>query len=125
MENKNSIFAIAPYKWNGLWVFNDERVGLDKEALVAGADTTLDLLSKNADKCVVLFSINPFKGYQIKLGLLNSDPDNGSDYVWAGVNENGEAELHDVWLCPALFLYYPDAPKVLYVQVKSIENGNN
>lgn len=26
---KNSIFVIKPYKWNGMWVFDDERVGLD------------------------------------------------------------------------------------------------
>ena len=25
----NSIFVIKPYKWNGMWVFDDERVGLD------------------------------------------------------------------------------------------------
>jgi hypothetical protein len=27
----NAIFVIKPYKWNGMWVFDDERVGLDKE----------------------------------------------------------------------------------------------
>jgi hypothetical protein len=27
---KNAIFVIKPYKWNGMWVFDDERVGLDK-----------------------------------------------------------------------------------------------
>ena len=39
---KNSIFVIKPYKWNGMWVFDDERVGLDKEPFVAGADTMID-----------------------------------------------------------------------------------
>ena len=39
---KNSIFVIRPYKWNGMWVFDDERVGLDKEPFVAGADTMID-----------------------------------------------------------------------------------
>ncbi len=39
---KNSIFVINPYKWNGMWVFDDERVGLDKEPFVAGADTMID-----------------------------------------------------------------------------------
>ena len=36
---KNAIFVIKPYKWNGMWVFDDERVYLDKEPFVAGADT--------------------------------------------------------------------------------------
>jgi hypothetical protein len=39
---KNAIFVIKPYKWNGMWVFDDERVGLDKEPFVAGADTMID-----------------------------------------------------------------------------------
>lgn len=121
--NNNSIYTIFPYKLQGQWLFDDARVGLDKEALVAGADTTLDLLSKNADKCVVLFSTSPFKGYEIQLNLIKSDK-TGSDYEWYDREEN-DLEVHEVWLCPALFLYYPDAPRVLYVQVKSIENGNN
>jgi len=32
---KNAIFVIKPYKWNGMWVFDDERIGLDKEHLSA------------------------------------------------------------------------------------------
>jgi hypothetical protein len=39
---KNSIFVIRPHKWNGMWVFDDERVGLDREPFVAGADTMID-----------------------------------------------------------------------------------
>jgi hypothetical protein len=28
---KNSIFAIKPYKWEGLWVFDDANVGVVRE----------------------------------------------------------------------------------------------
>lgn len=38
----NAIRAIYPYKDSGLWVFDDERVGLDKEPFIAGADTLID-----------------------------------------------------------------------------------
>ena len=38
---KNSIFVIKPYKWNGMWVFDDKR-GPDSEPFVAGADTMTD-----------------------------------------------------------------------------------
>ena len=31
----NSIFVIKPYKWEGLWVFDDANVGLVKEPFVA------------------------------------------------------------------------------------------
>jgi hypothetical protein len=116
MENNNSIFTLAPYKWNGIWVFDDDRVGLVKEAFVAGADTTLDLLSNNAPKCVVHFSTNPFKGYQIRLDMLQTS-EFGTDFVWTDKDNND----HDVWLCPAMFLYYPEAPDSLYVQVKTAE----
>jgi hypothetical protein len=35
----NAINVIAPYKWHGMWVFDDPRVGLVQEPSVAGADT--------------------------------------------------------------------------------------
>jgi hypothetical protein len=38
----NSIFVIKPYKWEGLWVFDDPNVGLVKEPFVGGADTMID-----------------------------------------------------------------------------------
>jgi hypothetical protein len=38
----NEINVIVPFKWNGMWVFDDARVGLDKEPFVAGADTLID-----------------------------------------------------------------------------------
>lgn len=33
---KNSIFFIKPYKWEGLWVFDDPAVDLVKEPFVGG-----------------------------------------------------------------------------------------
>ena len=38
----NAINVIYPYKNVGMWVFDDERVGLDREPFVAGADTMID-----------------------------------------------------------------------------------
>ncbi len=49
----NSIFVIKPYKWEGLWVFDDANVGLVKEPFVGGADTMIDVATAhiaNADK---------------------------------------------------------------------------
>ena len=63
---KNSIFVIRPYKWQGMWVFDDERVGLDKEPFVAGADTMIDTAVQlkgipNAENGFLLvFSAGPF-----------------------------------------------------------------
>jgi hypothetical protein len=63
---KNSIFVIKPYKWNGMWVFDDERVGLDKEPFVAGADTMIDTavavkgIPNAEDGFLMVFSAGPF-----------------------------------------------------------------
>lgn len=40
----NSLFVIAPYDYEGLWVFDDGRVGLRQEPFVGGADTMIDAM---------------------------------------------------------------------------------
>lgn len=40
----NAINLIVPYRYEGMWVFDDPRVGLDKEPFVSGADTMIDRL---------------------------------------------------------------------------------
>ncbi len=40
----NAINLIVPYRHEGMWVFDDARVGLDKEPFVSGADTMIDVL---------------------------------------------------------------------------------
>lgn len=50
---KNSIFVIKPYKWEGLWVFDDPTVGLVREPFVVGADRMIDHATRhipNADR---------------------------------------------------------------------------
>jgi hypothetical protein len=43
----NSLFAIAPYKFEGLWVFDDSNAGLSKEPFISGADRILDVITQN------------------------------------------------------------------------------
>jgi hypothetical protein len=38
----NSLFVIVPYKHEGMWVFDDSRVGLSREPFIAGIDTMID-----------------------------------------------------------------------------------
>jgi hypothetical protein len=38
----NSLFVIAPYKYEGMWVFDDPAVGLSKEPFIAGIDMMID-----------------------------------------------------------------------------------
>ena len=108
----NAITTISPYKRNGTWMFDDERVGLAGEPFVAGADVMLDQLTKDIPHAqqgfTLLFSAGPFPGYTVKLEWTHEEY-GGNWYRWA------EAELEG-WLCPALFHYFPEAPKEIYIR---------
>jgi hypothetical protein len=113
--NMNAINVIAPYKHLGMWVFDDPRVGLVQEPFVAGADTMMDLIAADipdAEKgFVLIFSGTPFPGHQYRFDWLRADPDGGN---WYRSEEYGM----EGWLCPALFKYFEEAPKQIYVQAK-------
>jgi len=114
---KNSIYTIFPYKEGGQWVFDDESVGLHKEAFVAGADTLLDVLTGDGDRCTVVFSESSFPDHQLELTLKHTD-ETGSVYF-------SHKHQHELWLCPALFLYYSEAPKKIFLKVKLPKDGNS
>ena len=118
----NAIFVIKPYRWKGMWVFDDERVGLDKEPFVAGADTMIDTAVHlkgipNAENgFLMVFSAGPFPDADFDLEWLREE---GCGNVYkARFEVGGDVQEMAGWLCPALNLYYPDAPKKLCVQVR-------
>ncbi len=111
----NSIFVIKPYKWEGMWVFDDANVGLVKEPFVGGADTMIDLATAhipNVDRgFVAVFSANYFPNAQIVLEWAREDG-GGNVYGW----KEGEMEGG---LCPALLRYFSELQAKLYIQVKA------
>ena len=110
----NAISILTPYKHFGQWVFDDAATGLVREAFVAVIDDMLDIITKDipkADKGFnLLFSPTPFPGHQIELTWRRGDQ-NGNWYYCKQLKFEG-------WLCPALFKYFPAAPKKLYAQAK-------
>ena len=110
----NSLFVIAPYKHDDIWVFDDPAVGLTREPFVSGADDMLDLLTQSipnaASGFTLVFSPQPFPGYNAHLAW-NREEYGGNWYTWAEQKKEG-------WLCPALFQYFEAAPKDIYVQAK-------
>ena len=40
----NSIMVVKPYKWEGMWVSDDEKTGLLREPFVAGVPEILEAL---------------------------------------------------------------------------------
>ena len=73
----NALFVIAPYKYEGLWVFDDPAVGLSKEPFIAGIDTMIDKVVANIPKAEwgfrAIFSATPFPGSGLKLEWRRED----------------------------------------------------
>ena len=103
----NAIHVIVPYRHASTWVFDDPRVGLSQEPFVSGIPEMIDTIVANipnAEKGFrLLFASAPFPGYQVELEKVREEYEG----VWYRWDDNGEG-----WLCPALFLYFPEAPIV-------------
>jgi hypothetical protein len=111
----NSISVIAPYKYEGMWVFDDARVGLIQEPFVGGADTMIDAMVQDipdADSGFrIVFSSSAFPGHQYKLNWVRSET-SGNVYKCDELSQEG-------WLCPALFKYFSAAPQEIYLKVEA------
>lgn len=108
----NSLFAIAPYKLNGTWVFDDPAVGLRQEPFVSGADDIMELLSADLNHPErgfrLIFSAAPFPGYSARF-IWNRAEHGGNWYTWPEKKIEG-------WLCPALGKYFSSPPPEIYVK---------
>src|SRR3954465_8241847 len=67
----NSLMVIVPYKYEGLWVFDDPAVGLNKEPFIAGIDTLIDKATAQVPDPEhgfrAIFSARSFPGANFKL----------------------------------------------------------
>ncbi len=113
---ENAIMVIAPYRYQGTWVFDDSSAGLVREPFVAGVPEMIDVLVRdvpNADKGFrLLFGATPFPGHQKKLTWLRGDS-GGNYYALDDPPMEG-------WICPAMFKYYSKAPANLYVKAEPL-----
>ncbi len=116
-SSSNVILVIAPYWYQGTWVFDDPDAGLKREPFVAGVPEMIDLLVKDIPDAKsgfrLLFSANPFPGYQKKLTWLRGDM-GGNFYRLDDPPMEG-------WICPAMFRYYKSAPQALYVKAEALK----
>ncbi|MFK5922855.1 MAG: hypothetical protein QM496_11805 [Verrucomicrobiota bacterium] len=115
----NAIKVIIPYRWEGMWVFDDAKVDLDKEPFVSGADDIIDLLVADipdaADGFRLIFSSTPFPGFQVEFEWQREEH-GGNWYHIASLDKEG-------WLCPALFKYFDEAPKSIFAKVEPRDKG--
>jgi hypothetical protein len=112
----NSILILKPYKYNGTWVFDDARIGLHREAFIAGIPKMIDILVKDIPDAnegfSLLFSAKPFPDYQQKLTWRRAEGC-GNWYYSQDYDLEG-------WLCPALFKYFRKAPKEIYIKAEPL-----
>lgn len=113
----NAMLVIYPYRQpEGTWVFDDERVGLAQEPFISGVPEMIDRLVEGIPNAPngfkLLFSVNPFPGYQAELTWLREEF-GGNWYTW-------QAQGMEGWLCPALFKYFESAPTKIYCKAESL-----
>jgi hypothetical protein len=108
----NSIMVIAPYRYEGVWVFDDPAVGLQREPFVAGADAMIDRLVAEIPEAEkgfrLVFSGAPFPGHTTRLEWRREES-GGNWYFSPQFDMEG-------WLCPALFKYFERTPKEIFVK---------
>jgi hypothetical protein len=114
MSDQNSISVIFPYRDQGTWVFDDDRVGLVREPFVSGIPEMIDRLVHDIPNAQsgfkLLFSAAPFPGYTIKLDWRREEY-GGNWYFAEPLGAEG-------WLCPALFKYFSSAPREIYARAE-------
>lgn len=115
----NSLFVIAPYKYEGMWVFDDPGVGLVREPFVSGIDQMIDLLVvniPNAEKGFrLIFAPTKFPGHQAKLHWRRAEY--GGNWYWC------DQFQIEGWLCAALFKYFAKTPPELYARADPKESS--
>ena len=111
----NAISVLAPYKHEGLWVFDDPDVGLRREPFVFGIDKMIDSLVAHIPDAQrgfrLLFSPTPFPGHTVTLEWRR--PEYGGNWYWCP-----QLEMEG-WLCPALFKYFTEAPREFYARAEA------
>jgi hypothetical protein len=116
IANTNSIMTIQPYRHAGTWVFDDPTVGLVQEPFVAGVPEMIDILVQDIPQASagfrLLFSASPFPGYAVKLDWRRGEYEGN----WYHAPQYGM----EGWLCPALFKYFAQAPRELYVKAEPL-----
>lgn len=116
VRDVNALLVIAPYKYEGMWVFDDPAVGLSREPFIAGIDRMIDKAVAgipNAESGFrAVFSAAPFPGSQFELEWRRNE--SGGNWYYSP-----EFKMEG-WLCPALLKYFPTAPGEIYVKVEPL-----
>jgi hypothetical protein len=113
-NNVSTTFEIHPYKIRGMWVFDDDRIGLEQEPFVSGADVMIDDFVQEIPGAengfTLVFSHRPFQGHLMQLEWQRNEYGG----CWYTLRERNIAGR----LSPALLRYYDTPPEELYVEFR-------
>jgi len=116
----NTMMVIQPYWASGTWVFDDPSTGLVREPFVCGIPEMISRMVKDVPNARsgfrLLFSGTEFPGHQAAFDLVREE----SGGAW--YRGRGQVAGMEGWLCPALFKYFENAPKVIYAKAEALED---
>jgi hypothetical protein len=132
-----SVMTLYPYLYSDIcWVFDDQQTSLKEEAFVLGASEMISTLL--AAKCIpdarygfaLRFSDQPFD-HDVELRLLlPEEASRATGQPVMGLPGTGNWYAGDVtgqtmvaWLCPALYEYFAEAPKRIFVKAEKLPVG--
>jgi hypothetical protein len=118
---------LFPYQIGSCWVFDDSRAGLKEEAFVSGMSeiisrvVTHEGVPEASRGFRMIFSHEPFEGHH---ALIKKIP--GGSLEQGNWYEGEICGQHmKGWLCPALYLYFSDAPSRIYMRAEALPEGVN
>lgn len=112
-KTKNQINVIFPFKKNGVWVFNDEAVGLYEEPFVSNVNPIIDTVV-NGNNFTAYISHSPIPDEQI---ILDRVDDSVTGDIGDGWYQMRGTDLV-CWLCPATLKYFKNYPKEIHVKIE-------
>lgn len=113
--------VIYPSCEGGVWAFDDASCGLVREPFVGAINTMIDALVVDIPDAksgiTMIFGAEKFPGAQIGLEKLREEFGGN----WYAVSECEAVPTMvgiEGWLCPALFHYFPEAPRNIFVKIE-------
>jgi hypothetical protein len=132
-----SVMTLYPYRYQDIcWVFDDQQTSLKEEAFVLGASEMISTLITaknipNAERGLAMsFSDQQFD-HDVELRLLSpEEAARATGQPVTGLPGTGNWYAGDVtgqtmvaWLCPALYEYFAEAPKRIFVKAEKLPAG--
>ena len=100
-------------------MFDDDNTNLVREPFVEGADDIIDVMASQIEGAeegfALTFSAQQFPGMMLELLRTREE--------FGGWWYRSEALDMDGWLCPALFLYFEEAPEKLFCRFAQDTGG--